>query len=181
MSTAEAYDVDRVRAEWLGRTGDQTAGDYLVEYEPIRRFCHMIEDANPLFLDPEYARTTTAGDVVCPPTLVDLFSRSGAWPRQPAPPSLIRQVPTPGRKLVNLNQETEWFAPVKVGDRLTSVERIADIELKPTRLDPLGVALTTEYVISNQRGEVVCLLRNQLLIHRSKKEIAASGEGEGTR
>ena len=29
---------------------------YPVEYEPIRRYCLMVDDDNPLFLDPEYAK-----------------------------------------------------------------------------------------------------------------------------
>ena len=52
------YDIEAVRAEWIGRKTPLYHGRYPVEYDPIRRYCHMVEDDNPLFLDPEYAATT---------------------------------------------------------------------------------------------------------------------------
>jgi acyl dehydratase len=55
---------------------------YPIEYDPIRRFCHMSDDTNPLFLDPEYAHQTKHGEVLCPPLMITRpgYGGNGAWP-----------------------------------------------------------------------------------------------------
>ena len=37
------YDIEAVRAEWIGRKAPVYHGRYPVEYDPIRRYCHMVE------------------------------------------------------------------------------------------------------------------------------------------
>ena len=71
------YDIDAVRKEWIGKRTPVNLGRYPVEYEPIRRFCHMVEDTNPLFLDPHYADTTKYVSVIVPPVMTSAFS--GPW------------------------------------------------------------------------------------------------------
>ena len=51
--------------------------------------------------------------------MVDFFASQGPWPAADFDIlGLIRRIPTPGDRLINLNQELEWFLPVRVGDRL---------------------------------------------------------------
>ena len=57
------YDIEAVRGEWIGRQTDVVPGRYPVEYDSIRRHCHMVEDTNPLFLDPEYGKESEWGAV----------------------------------------------------------------------------------------------------------------------
>ena len=38
------YDLDSVRAEWIGERAPVTDGRYPVEYDPIRRRCRMVDD-----------------------------------------------------------------------------------------------------------------------------------------
>jgi acyl dehydratase len=167
------YDIDAVRSEWIGKRTPVTPGRYPVEYDPIRRYCHMVEDTNPLFLDPEYGATTRHGGVIAPPTLTDYFAGNGAWPPGREGPRLMLEVPTPGDRLINLVNEQEYLKPIHVGDRLSSYMEIADIFLKPIRLDPLATWIVTETRILNQDGEVVAIGRNTLLIHRAPQEVAA--------
>ena len=42
------YDAKTVKREWEGHETPLQWGRYPVEHEPIRRHCHMIDDANPL-------------------------------------------------------------------------------------------------------------------------------------
>src|SRR3972149_4995518 len=46
-----AYEVKTVKREWEGHETALQWGRYPVEHEPIRRHCHMIDDANPLFIE----------------------------------------------------------------------------------------------------------------------------------
>jgi hypothetical protein len=158
-----AYDVTAVKKQWEGYETPLCWGRYPVEHEPIRRHCHMIDDANPRFIDEGY----------CPPVMVDYFASLGPYP--PADYDifpLIRQIPTPGDRLINLNQELAWFQTVRVGDRLGATHKVVAIDQRGTRLDPLSVWIRTETTIVNQRKDVVARRINEILVHRTPEEIA---------
>jgi hypothetical protein len=158
-----AYDVKAVKKQWEGYETPLAWGRYPVEHEPIRRHCHMLDDTNPRFLE--------AGD--CPPVMVDYFASLGPYP--PADYDIfpvVRMIPTPGDRLINLNQEFEWFQPVKVGDRLGASHKVVAIHQRGTRLDPLSVWIRTETTIVNDKEEIVARRTNQLLVHRTPEEIA---------
>jgi len=175
----EPYDIAAVREKWVGFETAPARGRYPVEYDPIRRHCHMVDDNNPLFLDPEYAKTTSHGAVLCPPSgwLALYFASLGPWPAVFEP--LIPIVPTPGKRIINMSQEVEWFARIKVGDHLSVRRRIADVFQKPISMDPEAVWIVAELTISNQRDETVCVIRNTLLAHRSPEEVAAGPKPQG--
>ncbi|MBI3031468.1 MAG: MaoC family dehydratase N-terminal domain-containing protein [Candidatus Rokubacteria bacterium] len=158
------FDIARVKAAWEGHETTLTAGRYPIEFDPIRRHCHMVEDTNPLFLE----------QGICPPVMVDYFASQGAWPPGELDIlGLIRQIPTPGDRLVNMNHEFEWFRTVRVGDRLTVSHKVVSVDVKPTRLDPLSVWIKTETRIVDERGETVALRWNQILIHRTPEQVKA--------
>jgi hypothetical protein len=103
-STSDLYDIEAVRREWVGKASDVVVGRYPVEYDPIRRHCHMVEDTNPLFLDPGVAAKSRHGGVIAPPVMVDYFAGNGVWPpRSEAGVGLSRSVPTRGNRFINLN------------------------------------------------------------------------------
>ena len=156
------YDIKVVKRQWEGHETPLRWGRYPVEHEPIRRHCHMLDDANPLFIE----------EGRCPPVLVDFFASQGSWPPGDFDIlGLVRRIPTPGDRLINLNQEFEWFQSVSVGDRLGAKHKVAAIHQRGTKLDPLSVWIRTETTIVNQREEVVAVRTNQILVHRTPEEI----------
>jgi len=171
---SEPYDIEAVRQKYIGFQTAKATGRYPVEYDAIRRHCHMVEDNNPLFLDPAYAAKTEHGAVLCPPSgwLALYFASLGPWPAVFEP--LFPVVPTPGKRLVNMSQEIEWSARIKVGDRLSVVRRVADVYQKGIQIDPEAVWIVAEAVITNQLDEKVCVIRNTLLTHRTPEEVAAA-------
>lgn len=159
-----AYDIKAVKHAWEGHETPMRWGRYPVEHEPIRRHCHMLEDTNPLFIE----------EGLCPPVMVDFFASQGPWPPGEYDIlGLVRKIPTPGDRLINLNQEFEWLRPVLVGDRLGAKHKVAAIHQRGTKLDPLSVWIRTETTIVNQREEIVATRTNQILVHRTPEEIAA--------
>ena len=173
---AQRYDIEAVRQKYIGSEIAKARGRYPVEYDAIRRHCHMVDDNNPLFLDPEYAGTTEHGAVLCPPSgwLALYFASLGPWPAVFEP--LLPIVPTPGKRIVNMNQEVEWSRRVKVGDHLSVHRRVADIYQKAISIDPEAVWIVAEAIITNQRDETVCVIRNTLLTHRTPEEVTAARE-----
>jgi len=167
------YDIEAVREKYIGFQTAKAQGRYPVEYDPIRRHCQMVEDTNPLFLDPKYAAGTEHGAVLCPPSgwLALYFASFGPWPAAFEP--LFPIVPTPGKRIVNMSQEIEWSARIEVGDRLSVVRRIADVFQKGIAIDPAAVWIVAELEITNEDDEVVCVIRNTMLTHRTPEEVAA--------
>jgi len=171
--------IEKIYEEARNSIGTESAtvcGRYPIEYEPIRRYCHMVEDVNPLFLDPEHAKTTKYGAVICPPFMVNILGRDSdyisPWPPRERPP--FPPVRTPGGRNVNIAIEWEFFRPVRVGDRISCKERLADVYIKPVRLDPKAFWIVLERIFSNQGGEVVAISRNTMVRHRTPKEIEES-------
>ena len=75
------YDPDAVRAEWIDKLISEAHGRYPVEYDPIRRHCHMVGDLNPAFLDPSVANEGPYSAVIVPPSMLPTyFAASGPWP-----------------------------------------------------------------------------------------------------
>ena len=176
----EQFDIDRIRATYVGRKGQRRDGLYPVEHDPIRRHEHMCYGKNPLFLDPVYGKQSKYGDNIAPGVMADYFAGDGTWPgwaggdfagRVMGDPEL--DVPTLGDKAINLSTTWEFLKPIKIGDRLWSQPGIADVIVKPIRLDPKAVWVVNETRFYNQNDELVAISRNTGLRHRSPEEVAA--------
>jgi acyl dehydratase len=175
------YDLEAVRRDWLGKSVASSCGRYPVEHDPIRRYCHMVGDTNPLFLDAELARLGPYGRVIAPLPLVPYFAGNGPWPRRTTngerhvAARFTYGVPTPGDRGLNLNTVWTYRVPVGVGDQLRAVVTIDDIFMKPVRLDPSAIWIVTLTAIQNQDDVTVMTSRNTVLVHRSQAEVAGDG------
>jgi acyl dehydratase len=137
----------------------------------------MVEDANPLFLDPDFARTTRYGEVIVPPVMIEAFAGNGGWPPSESRAHLAWMVPTRGERMVGLTQVMEFYKPARVGDRLSSQVVIEDVYEKPVRLDPKAVWIRMATRITNQDAELVAVVRFTVATYRDPDEVAADGSG----
>lgn len=182
---------EKILVEARKMIGKETSirwAEYPVEYEPIRRWCHMIKCNNPLYLDEKYAKKTKWGGIVCPPPMVSMFaqgfsagpraSASGpeiVWPYQtPATDEERIDPPTAGMAAVVLGGETEFFKPLYIGDRVGSKRRLVDVYIKKTRLDPEGFWIATDGIVVNQNLETVSISHTLIIRHRTREEIKAT-------
>ena len=154
----------------IGSETGMAQGRYPVEHDPIRRYCHMTDDTNPLFLDTDYAGSTHYGAVISPPLLIGYFTGNGPWPPTDGSESSLPAIPSPGDRLINLTTEWEFYHPVKVGDRLSYKRRIADVFIKGIRLDSKAFWLKTEMLIYNQDDTLIAMSTNLLVRHRTLEQ-----------
>ena len=176
LSSPEEY-LEEAR-KWIGWESAPNTFTYPMEYDPIRRFCHMTKDDNPLYLNPEYGKGTRYGSVICPPSYSITYREF--WP-PPSDPTMVVGVPTfqfatPGTHAANLSSMEENYKPVRIGDRITSKRRFEDVFIKPVRIDPKAFWITSATVNWNQNGEIVRISRGTTLRHRTPEEVAAAGD-----
>ena len=182
---AADYDIDRIREQYIGRTGERKDGLYPVEHDPIRRHEHMCYGRNPLFIDPEYGRNSPYGDNIAPGVMADYFAGDGTWPNWnggpdiPAPDNEDVDVPVIGDRAINLSTTWEFLKPIKIGDRLWLQPSIADVFVKPIGLDPNAIWIIDETRFYNQDDELVAISRNTSLRHRAPEEVEADPDPLG--
>jgi acyl dehydratase len=124
---------------------------YTVEVErgAIRRFAEAIGDPNPVFNDEKAARHTRFGSMIAPPT----FGRSlgGGFFNVPLEMKTFRGL--------DGGSEWEYFEPIRPGDRITVVSKLADLRESAGRLGPM-VFIVTETRYTNQFGQLCTIQRS---------------------
>ena len=151
MSQETTFLTEELRQRALDiRSGPATLE---VEKGAVARFAEAVGDPNPLYGDETAARKTRLGGLVAPPT----FLRSLRLERPTLPDS-------PFDRVLDGGSDWEYFEPVRVGDRITGVVRIADLWERSGRL---GAMLFTvlEFTYTNQLGERVATQRNTLIYY----------------
>lgn len=127
----------------------------------IRRFCYAVGDLNPLYLDEEFAKRSGFGGTIAPPMFFDIPTTPEFPQDQLKEDGMPRRGLTPRIKATKTmagGNEIEFFKPIRVGDRITRVSKIADIYEKEGRSGTL-VFTVFESRYTNQDGEVVAVER----------------------
>ena len=127
---------------------------YLVEVErgAIRRFAEAIGDPNPLFNDEGAARRMRYGGMIAPPT----FCRSLGGGFFNIPLSL------PAFRALDGGSEWEYQEPIRPGDRITVVSRLADIRETQGKLGPM-VFIIIEHRYTNQFNQLCVTQRSTVI------------------
>jgi acyl dehydratase len=160
--------------EWIGRETPVRPLE-LVSASDIRRYVDATEDANPLWLDDEFAKSKGYRGRLVPPTLVawEPFSRwTGANSTDYQGDDLIKQLPLPENytDMRNTGTEIEWLRPVELGESLSARSRIVDIVVRQGKAG-LGIYVTREEQILDAAREIV-LLRRQTTVHLPTTTVA---------
>jgi acyl dehydratase len=163
--------------EWIGRETPVRSLE-TVSASDIRRYVDATEDANPLWLDDEFARSMGYPGRLLPPTLVgwEPFSRwVGTANVDYDGDDLIKQLPLPENytDMRNAGTEIEWLRPVALGERLRAKTRIVDIVARQGKAG-LGIYVTREELVLDADEEIV--LRRRQTSVRLPRADGASGE-----
>ena len=152
MSTPASFLTEEMRQQAIGL--ESVPATMEVEKGAIRRFAEAIEDANPLWNDEVAARKTRYGGLTAPPTF--LRSMRGVQVNLPFELSFSRRL--------DGGSDWEYFQPVRPGDSITAVARIADLTERSGRLGAM-VFMTTVTTYRNQFDEVVATQTNTLIAY----------------
>ena len=134
--------TEEMRQQAIGLEGPPVMTE--VEKGAIVKFAQAIGDDNPIFNDEAEARKSKYGGLIAPPTFLRLMGSSRA------------ELPfdVPFDRNLDGGSAWEYFEPVRPGDQITSVGRIADMVEREGRL---GVMIITTNVTTyrNQFNQVV--------------------------
>ncbi len=143
-----APDVESLRKRFLGQISPPEVME--VEKGHVIAFAKAIDDPNPLWNDEAQARQSHLGGMVAPPT----FLRAARTQRlEDLPPDF------PYTRLLDGGSEWEYFEAVRPGDRITAVNRIADIFSRAGSLGPM-IFVVSETTYTNQFGRVAATQKN---------------------
>jgi acyl dehydratase len=145
--------------KYIGRQSKFFEGPDEVNKAMIRHWCEMVEDANPLYTDENYAKDSEYGGIVSPPTMQSTWVYPRWWPPVEMPPDIgpaqldlpVEDVPIPAA--ISLTEE--YFLPIRPGDRIHYMTKLNNVSpLKKTR-SGTGYFITSTNYYFNQRDELV--------------------------
>lgn len=185
MSQAAAQTESALTAEVkavIGATAEKIEASlpWGIEREGLRVFTNAIMDPDPRYWDDEFAKTTKFGHVITPPiycTYLGRRTRPGAEDpvtrafaensnsdgiggvRTAESRGGLPDVPTHLKRILNAGNEIEVRQYPKLGDRIFSQAKYADIKERVAKDGARMLIVTTETVYTNQDDEVLCILR----------------------
>jgi hypothetical protein len=166
----------------IGATGEKIEASlpWGIEREGLRVFTNAIMDPDPRYWDDEFAKSTKFGAVITPPiycTYLGSRTRPGsedpvtrAFAENPHSDGIggvrtsksrggLPDVPTDLMRVLNAGNEIEVLQYPKLGDRIWSQAKYADIKARVGKDGSRMLIVTTETVYTNQNDEVLCILR----------------------
>jgi acyl dehydratase len=168
--TPEATEAEKKAVADLRATIGRPIGSPAVAPDPvnqamIRHWTAAIEDHNPVYTDPEFAKSTRFGGVVAPPMMLQTWTMAtpkitGIAERGGAPMEFAENPISPLDQAgliatLATNSEFEILRYLKPGDVITSTMVIESVsDRKQTRLGP-GYFITWVTTYRDQDGEVV--------------------------
>lgn len=133
-----------VKTEAVGKTFAATV--YVVGREKIREYANAVGETDPLYLDPDAARSAGHADVVAPPMFCVVYSSPSVVPALFDP-----DVGLNFAMMVHGGQQFEWGPLVVAGDEISTTASVKSI----VERDGKGF-FVFESVSVNQEGAQVC-------------------------
>ena len=178
MDSADAIITPELCA-WIGRETPLHKLEIIAPSD-VRRYVDATGDANPLWLDDDFARSVGYQARILPPTLVGWvpFSfKEGTERANTDPTDLRRQLPLPSAytNVRNAGAETEWLEPVCLGEQLSTRTKITDITARQGKTG-LGIYIKKEEQVLNSEFRIVLRRVHTLAVFPDKKYFTADSE-----
>ena len=133
---------------------------FKVEEGAIQRYAEAIDDPNPLFNEPDYARKTKYGRLLAPPGFTGWPVKAGRLSQRLL--GSLTKAGAPSR-LLDGGVEFEFAEPVGAGDVLTATTKIASMTERETKLGKtIFTVLETTFV--SEKGDVALKSRSTFIL-----------------
>ena len=136
---------------WIGKEFDRYT--YEVTKEEIVAFAESLGESNPVYTDEDYAKTTPYGGLIAPPTFCVSFRSNANMPDLKL---------NYGKRGFDGGKECRLYEPIRPGDVITGIDRIAEVYEKTGRSGNI-IFIVRESVLTNQNGEQVAIIRQSLI------------------
>ncbi len=154
---------------YVGRSTEPTVGEVPVNTPMIQLYCSAVEDANPSYWDEDFAREHWGG-LIAPPGMLQTWTIPMQW--RPEGRKTVQvmaaKVPLPGDKPINVTTDFEFFEPVRVGDRITMIDRLEAISGEKTTRVGTGHFITAVGEYRNQDGTLLARATSTLFRYMSR-------------
>jgi acyl dehydratase len=127
--------------------------------DSIRNFAHGTGNDNPLFTDPDYARTTRWGGLIAPGMMAGIINAPMKGDRPPDWVKAARKSLFRGIHVFVSGSTWDWYRPIYPGDTLYSFRGQERCDLKQSEFSGRSVIQVLRDVKVNQRAEVVAVYR----------------------
>lgn len=147
------------------RVGDERTfvDEYEIEKGMIKRFAQVIQDPNPLFYDEEYAKKTSYGGIIAPPTFLFEWYHHTAFPQEPDRP-LGSKEQTPPHFGGRAGNEYELFEPLRPGDVIHCRSKVVSLVEKQGKSGRIAFP-ASETIYTNQNG-VLLGIHREIMFYR---------------
>lgn len=144
----------------------------------IRHWGEAMRNANPLYMDEEYAKQSEYGNIIAPPEMALTWSMAPWWP-----PS--EQKRNPFRKAIDTTDENgydgligtetsfEFYLPLHPGEKVKSMVKLDAVSSEKTTVMGTGFFVTGGYYYYNEKGELVTYQRFTVFKFKRPQENAA--------
>ena len=168
----------------VGSTGTPSVARDPVNQPMIRHWCDAMEDANPLYTDPDAASQGPHEEIVAPPAMLNAWTMIGLIPRvnDPKDPgsgvyAMLDEAGYVG--VVATNSEHVYHRYLKLGDHLTGVVKLVDVSDEKQTALGIGHFVTTETEYHDQHGDHVGSMFFRILKFRPGTGRTSGTGGEG--
>lgn len=144
---------------------DYFVGTEIIDKSVVRRYAQAIEDLNPLYLDEEYAKKSSYGEIIAPPTFIfdvvnNIFSEVGEDGRG------LSRIAIPGFRLARGGNEYQFFQPARIGDRIDQKRKIIDVYEREGKTVGKIIFVVYDITYTNQEGEVLGVNRETIMFFK---------------
>ncbi|SFU09221.1 MaoC family dehydratase [Paraburkholderia aspalathi] len=144
LTDDQIEDARKLIGVWLRRDVHTPAIYEPLSVHDIRRWArYSVGDDNPLFSESDYAKRSTWGTVVAPPTFLYTIDSGIVAPG------------LPGIQWIFAGSRFEHFLPVKAGDTITARARLIDVQIKEGSNIARYVNQVGEVLYTNQHNQLV--------------------------
>jgi acyl dehydratase len=137
----------------------------LISSDAIRHWAHGIGDDNPLWLDEEYARKTSYGGIIAPPTILYACDRVAS--------GYVGGLP--GVQAMYSGTNWKWFRVLRENDRIKGISMLKDLVHKKSEFAGEAIQQIYETTFIDQKGEKVGQAESWCF--RTERDVAA-GRGK---